>query len=551
MSDESHETNIRNAQFKEFLARHHDRLFSKQWAAPWEREHDKYSEIVQHLQTRDRHRQEVENRVVEERADWAMKSRNFTSRHKLARKDNIDALSAKIAIADQVQLARGERVHRDAEFEKWLKKCDEQSTSLYKWYSIGLGEFELEGWEMRVYNTLDRVRYYFGHPGGTHIFRHIEQEPSYLEDMFAAEMYENPYCNHLKINHNDRRYSYSFCGLVPRTVQEYIARFEIVCPKAVQLLDSLLLFNKSCSKSANDNPDSFAGTATSVTPDQLEELFNGWIALAKADATSLTWAQEKARSHHLVLECAYLLESIEGQQEGFMANGMIRLFSVALQLATGTYLVGLINKYAELVGEEGLDEFLLRRNFDSCLLISSNVEENIHDFFKAPGFTVDPLHPSSRFRHLDVQPALDEIDALTCEQDELDPEGSDSLLSDLSGFDSDSHIDHSERSSSGDSANPPAADTSTLAFYHPTDPALPENWDPPYPGYVGGRFRSEADNDANHLEVEVDHNLEEQEDDDQEEEESEQLNASNKRSRAQPTHSVKRARTYSSESYRP
>ncbi|KAG5994509.1 hypothetical protein E4U52_001081 [Claviceps spartinae] len=544
MSDESHETRIRNVQFDEFLARHHDRLFSKQWATPWEREHDKYSEIIQHLQARDRYRQEIENRVVEERADWAIRSRKFTPRHKLACKDNIDALSAKIAIADQVQLARGERVHRDAEFEKWLKKCDEQSTSLYKWYSIGLGEFEIEGWEMRVYNTLDHVRYYFGHPGGTHIFRHIEQEPSYLDEMFAAEMHENPYLKHLNINHNDERYSYSFCGLVPRAIQEYIARFEIVCPKAVQLLGSLLLFNESCSKSANDNPDSFAGTATSVTPIQLEELFKGWIALAKSDAASLKWSQEKARSHHLVLECAYLLGSIEGQQEGFMANDMIRLFSVTLQLATGTYLGSLVNEYAELVGKEGLDEFLLRRNFDSCLLISSNVEENIHDFFKAPGFTVDPLHPSSRFRHLHVQPALDKIDALTRQQDELDPEGSDSSLSDLSGFDSDSPIDHSERSSSGDSANPPAADTSTLAFYHPTDPAVPENWDPPYPGYVGGRFRSEADNDANHLEVEVDNDLEE-------EEENEQLNANNKRSRARPTHSVKRARSYSSESYRP
>ncbi|KAG5955897.1 hypothetical protein E4U58_006851 [Claviceps cyperi] len=548
---------IRDAQFKEFLARH---CLIKPWAAPRETEHDKYSEIVQHLQARDCHRQDVENRVVKERAEWAIRSRRFTPQRKLACKRNIEAL---FAMADQVQLAWGERVHGDAEFEKFLKKCAEQSTSLFKSYSIRLGDFGDEcSRKMRVYDTLDHVRYYFGNPGGKYIFRYTEQKPSYFDEMFAEGMHEDPWHNYLNINHNDRRDTYSFCGLVPRTVQEYIARFEIVCPKVVQLLGSLLLFNDSCSKSTNDELDSFAGTATSVTLIQLQKLYNGLAALAMSD---IHWVQNKARPHHLILECAYLLGSIEGQQEGFMANAMIMLFSDALQLAAGTHLGCLVDDYAKLVEEEGLDEFLLRKNLDSCILISGKIKENIHDFFKAPGFTVDPLHPSSRFRHLHVQPALDKVDALIHQKDEVDAEDLGSSLSDLSGFDSVSHSDHlssgesanppaansSTPPSSGDSANPPAADFSTLAFYHPTDLAVPEKWDPRYPGYVGGRLQSEADNDTNHLEVEVANDLEEEEDEDQEEEESEQLNANHKRSRAQPTHSVKHARTYSSESYRP
>ncbi|KAG6023390.1 hypothetical protein E4U19_004425 [Claviceps sp. Clav32 group G5] len=540
----SDKTEIRDAEFKKFLAKRSLLMF-QQWAATRETEHNTYSEIVERLQARDRHRQDAENRVVEERADWAIISRHFTPQRRRACKENIDAL---FAIADQVQLARGERVHRDAKFEEFLKNCAEQRTSLFKWYWIRLGDRgDQDSREMRVYNTLEHVRYYFGNPGGKYIFQHTEQEQSYYDMMFPEGMNDDPWHEYLNINHNDRRDTYSFCGLVPRTIQEYIARFEIVCPKVVQLLGSLLVFEDSRSQSANDKLDSFAGTATSVTPTQLLELYNGWVALA--NSPNLSWAQKQARSHHLVLECAYLLGSIEGQQEGFMANAMIALFSDALQLAVGTNFECLVEEYAKLVEEEGFDELLQRKNLDSCILISSKIKENIYDFFKAPGFTVDPLHPSSRFRHLHVQPALDKVDALKHQEAEpLDPEGSDSSLSDPPDSDSGPDSDHpssgqsanppaadsSTHLSSGDSANLPAADSSTLAFYHSTDPAVPEHWDPRYPGYVGGRFRSEADND-NHLE----------------EEEIEQLNANNKRSRAQPTHRVKRARAYSSESYRP
>ncbi|KAG5938828.1 hypothetical protein E4U59_003557 [Claviceps monticola] len=559
---------IRDAQFMEFLAR---RRLSQVWTAQRETELARYSKIVQDLEARDRHRQEVESRVVEQRAYWAIASRNFTPQRNLACKDNINAL---FAIADKVQLAWAKRVHGDAEFEKFLKDYAEQHSSLCKWYWIRLGDFgDEDSKETRVFKTLDHVRYYFGNPGGKYIFRHTEYEPSYYEQFFAEEFrwHKHPWRKYLTNNRNDLRNTYSFCGLVPRTVQEYMARFEIVCPMVVQLLGSLLLFNDSCSKSANDELDPFEGTATSVTPIQLLNLYNDWVALKKSDAPFLLWAQKKARTHHLIPECAYLLGSIEGQQEGFMANAMIMLFAVALQIAAGTHLECLADDYAKLVAEEGLDEFLEEKNLDSCILISSDIKENIHDFFKAPVFTVDPLHPSNRFRHLHTQLALDKVDALIHQEDEksdsdpLDPEGSDSSLSDLSGFDFrfDPNIpssreaanppatDSSTHLSSVESANPPAANSSTLALYHPTDPAIPEHWDPRYPGHVGGRFQSEADNDANHSEVEVDNHLEEKEDGGQEEEEGEQLNTNNKRCRAQPTHSVKRARTHSSESYRP
>ncbi|CCE28410.1 uncharacterized protein CPUR_01885 [Claviceps purpurea 20.1] len=532
---------LRDAQFMEYVAR---RRLSHVWTAQRETELARYSKIVKDLEARDRHRQEVENRVVEQRAYWAIASRNFTPQRKLACKDNINAL---FAIADQVQLAWAERVHGDAKFEKFLKEYAEQHNSLCKWYWIRLGDFgDEDSKETRVYKTLDHVRYYFGNSGGKYIFRHTEQEPSYYERFFPEEFWwhKHPWSKYLTNNSNDLQIAYTFCGLVPRTVQEYIARFEIVCPMVVQLLGSLLLFNDSCSKSANDELDSFEGTATSVTPTQLLKLYNGWVALEESDASFLLWAQKKARTHHLILECAYLLGSIEGQQEGFMANVM--LFAGALQLAAGTHLECLADDYAKLVAEEGFNEFLEEKNLDSCILISSDIKENIHDFFKAPVFTVDPLHPSNRFRHLHAQPALDKVDALIHQEDEnsnsdpLDTEGSDSSLSDLSDFDFNLNPDNPL---SGEPANLPATDSSTLALYHPTDPAVPEHWDPRYPGYVGGHFHSEAGNDANHLE--------EEEDDGQEEEESEQLNTNNKRCRAQPTYSVKRARTYSSGSYRP
>ncbi|KAG6061720.1 hypothetical protein E4U17_000060 [Claviceps sp. LM77 group G4] len=524
----SDKTDVRDAEFKKFLTQRSLLMF-QQWAAKRETEHDKYSEIVQRLQARDRDREDAEKRVVKERAAWAIRSRYFTPQRRRACKEIIDAF---FAIADQVQLARGERVDGDAKFEDFLKNCAEQSTSLFKWYWIRLGDRgDEDSREMRVYNTLDHVRYYFGNPGGKYIFRHTEQIPSYYDMMFPEGMNDDPWHEYLNINHNDRRDTYSFCGLVPRTIQEYIARFEIVCPKVVQLLGSLLLFEDSCSQSANDKLDSFTGTVTSVTSTQLLELYNGWVALAKSP--NLSWAQKQARSHHLVLECAYLLGSIEGQQKGFMANPMIALFSDTLQLAAGTNFGCLVDEYAKLVAEEGFDELLERKNLDSCILISSKIEEDIHDFFNAPGFTVDPLHPSRRFRHLHVQPALDKVDALIHQEAKsLDPQGSDSSLSGPPDSDPGPDPDHpssgqsanppaadsSTHLSSGDSANPPAADSSTIAFYHPTDPAVPEHWDPLYPGYVGGRFRSEADND-NHLE----------------EEEVEQLNANNKRIRAQPT----------------
>ncbi|KAG5929584.1 hypothetical protein E4U53_002428 [Claviceps sorghi] len=539
------------AQWQEFLVRNH---LVELWKMEHGTEQERYGEIVQHLEAEEKRRHELEQKIVQERERWAIMSRYFSTKRRRRLQRDLNTL---FSTAHQVELSWANRVNREADFNRALHECAQPGHSVFKRFMIRLGDFgDEDAREIAVHNTLDLSRYYFGSPGGRYIFRHENAEPSHFDE---ACYYTAAWDSLLENNHDELPATYTFCGLVPRTLKEYTARFRIVCAKVEQLLHSIVAFTGN----TRDELATFPDKADSLTRTQLADLHKAWERLVLSDDATLRWAREKTRAHTLILECAHLVSRIGNHVDAFMDQ--IKPLADTLQLATGRHGGRLIDGYDELLADEALQMLLQKRQVEQCVLINSNIEENIHDFFKDPRFIVDPLHPLNRFTRLDVQSALDQVDRLSQldKGDEAASSSSDSELSDpphsiaelSEGPDPDGDL---WTLPSPNHSNPPPRDsTSSSAGHslpgspHPRDPAYPELWDPRSPGHVGPRRIDDAD-----VPIEVD-GRDAEADEDEEENEAHHIGTNStshelRQNRRQlPPRSPKRKRRLSSASLTP
>ncbi|KAG6009290.1 hypothetical protein E4U21_002894 [Claviceps maximensis] len=421
----SNPTRSREEEWQDFVARHS--VLRDLWTMVHETEQTKYGKIVEDLEAQDKHRHELEKRLVDERRQWAVMSRYFSSNRRERCKKGMDAL---FAAADKVQLAWAERVRQKDKFEKMLLVCAQPNQSAFKWLMIRLGDIgDADVQETRLYNTLRRVRYYFGCPGGTYIFRHKADDLSHFDEAFMDTAWWDSF---LKNNPNEMESTYNFCGLVPRTLKEYTARFRLICAKVLQLLGSIISFSGEASNELALFPES----ADSMTRSQLLDLHIEWKKLVVSDDAKLRWAQGKMRTHTLILECAYLFGRIGNLAYGLMDQ--MKPLAYTLELATGLHSGQLIEAYNEVMAHEGLRVLLRKRQVDQCLLIQSDIKEDIHDYFSARRYTLDPLHPLNRFSRLNVQSDLDRVAELSKldEGDEADSENSHSESLDTPNSDS-------------------------------------------------------------------------------------------------------------------
>ncbi|KAG5920692.1 hypothetical protein E4U42_006096 [Claviceps africana] len=473
----------REALWQEFMARSH---VLELWTMKHDTEQARYGQIVQDLEAQEKHRQEIEQKIVEERRKWAMMSRSFSSKRRQRLQKGLDVL---FSTARRVELSWANRVKREADFKRALDEYAQPGGFVFKWFTIRLGDFgDEDAREIAVHNTLHFSRYYFGSPGGRYIFRHAAAESSYFEE---ASRYSAAWNSLLENNHDELPQTYTFCGLVPRTLKEYTARFHVVCAKVAHLLGSIVVFTGHSGDELATFPP---GKADSVTRTQLADLHDAWEKLVQGDDAKVRWAQEKTRTHTLILECAYLIAIIGHHVNAFLHQ--MKPLTDTLQLATGLHGERLVDDYDELLAREALHSLLQKRQVEQCVLISGDIEENIHDFFKAPRFIVDPLHPLNRFTRLDVQLALDQVETLSYldQGDELSD--SDSELSDPP----DSVAELSELPDPGSelwtSSSPHRSSSPTRDPTSSTDHSLlpsPHCQDSRYPGHVGPCRIEEAD----------------------------------------------------------
>lgn len=351
----------RDAKWQQFLTRHH---LLDLWTMGHDTEQTRYAQIVQDLEHQEKVREELEKKVVMEQRQWAVMSRHLSSVRRQRCQEGLNSLSA---TADKVQLAWAKRVNQEAAFERVVKVCAKPGRSAFRSYMIQVGDFgDNTAKDVPVYITLHRSRYYFGSPGGRYILRH---KPAELSRFDEASRWTAAWNSLLDTNQDDLPQRYTFCGLVPRTLKEYMARFQIVCPKVVQLLGSIVSFNGN----ASDELATFPDKATSISPRQLIDLHNEWKKMVLSDNDKLGWAQGKTRTHTLVLECAYLFGRIANYANGFIEQ--MKPLADTLQLATGLHGGQLIDIYDEALAHEAINALLQRRRTEQCLLIGSEIKE--------------------------------------------------------------------------------------------------------------------------------------------------------------------------------
>ncbi|KAG6038242.1 hypothetical protein E4U41_004388 [Claviceps citrina] len=575
------------------------------WSAIPETEQKRYRQIVEDLEAEDEVRRMSEKMIVEERRKWAVRSRLWAPRRRERCQGSLDAL---FKAADMVQLAWAKRVHQKAAFDRAHRACAE-GTGRSRWIRLGDSLVDDDGARKKVVHaTLHQSRYYFGNPGGRYIFRHATPEKHPNEASSGADMggywHDASWERLLQVNEDELPGSYKFCGIVPRTMKEHTARFAIICPKVMRLLGSLILFYNSISHGngngngngnemdnddKNDNADNhnhndsnghsnnhnhissnghnnnyhyrmgdeqmelllatFPETATSVTPFQLVNLMRMWDQLpTDDDEEARGWMHEKARNHPLVLECASLLFTIGKVAQGFLW----RLWPVAytMYLATGWQASSLVNAYDAMLEQEAMIELLQKKNVEQCILISSEIQEDIHTFFQDRRFKVDPLHPLNRFKHIDVRPTLDELEKLLQLDDDDDDTVTDSELS--HPLDSNVRLSESPDPESelykylSSPALPRASSTQLVDRWLSDfwDPEKTDVWNPPYPWSDAEDCGSETTETLGGDEI-----IEESDEAAEEQQEDTDSSDSSLNSERKPTHAAKRRRRFSSESY--
>ncbi|QPG98924.1 hypothetical protein C2857_000380 [Epichloe festucae Fl1] len=394
----------------------------------------KYGPIVQGLEAEEDKRRRMEQRIVQDQEYWATRSRYFSLKHRRRCQDTLRELSS---TADMVQLAWAERSNNNTAFQTSMKRYQQNGGRCAKRFKIRLGDFgDEDARELDVHKTLYNSRYYFGHTGGKYIFRHgtnrssAHPTSSSSGAVFAPSepcSWQNPcWDSLLQVNEDELQQTYTFCGVVPRTMKEYGARFRVICPKVVRMLRSLVTFGDPVSE-AQIHLQLAKYADADISRTQLVDLHDKWMERVFDDGPKRRWARDKTKTHPLILECAFLIVTIGALERGFEIC-MAHLFRT-LQLATGMSGHAMTDAYERIVSQEAFDELLHKRNVENCLLFSGEVQENIHHFFKDCRFESDPVHPLNRFNCLNVESTLAKLDGLS-QLDDTDTESSDSELSD-------------------------------------------------------------------------------------------------------------------------
>ncbi|GAB0132293.1 hypothetical protein EsDP_00000734 [Epichloe bromicola] len=422
----------REDQWQRYLTRHD---LQSLWTSAYETEQTKYGPIVQGLEAEEDKRRRMEQRIVQDQEYWATRSRYFSPKRRRRCQDTLRELSS---TADMVQLAWAERSNNNTTFQTSLKQNQQNGGRFAKRFKIRLGDSgDEDAREPDVHTTLYNSRYYFGHTGGKYIFRHGTKRSgahpvsSSSGTVFAPPSGPCPWQNPcwdslLQINEDELPQTYTFCGVVPRTMKEYGARFRVICPKVVQMLGSLVAFGDPVSE-AQSRYQLAKYADADISHTRLVDLHGKWVERVLDDGPKRRWARDKTKTHPLILECAFLIVTIGALEHGFRIC-MAQLFRT-LQLATGMSDHAMTDAYERIVSQEAFDELLHKRNVENCLLFSGEVQENIHHFFKDCRFESDPVHPLNRFNCLNVESTLAKVDDLS-QLDDSDTESSDSELSD-------------------------------------------------------------------------------------------------------------------------
>ncbi|KAM4067051.1 hypothetical protein HRG_001056 [Hirsutella rhossiliensis] len=376
-------------------------------------EQDRYGPILARLAASHESRMAAQEEIVREKERWSLLMRRSA--------DRLEPHTAKVQeimdLADAVQLEWAEKKalddrHARREAEWWPRVFSPKRVRIGDWA-------DEDTKEMAVSSTLFDPRYYLGHQGGDYIFQYRDEDdtndleatvPTDKGPEMAWEPWRHPgWHSILAYGPEDLPKRLTYCGQVPRPVKEYTARLQVLVPAIAKMIVSLVGFHRA---GGNDEPlgqqlrELAALDSTSSRAD-LGRLLELWTnEFAEKDGRAPDEMRERLRRSAKVSEFVHVLGKVAAIGAETLLHEWMAVVLV-LEKSTGWRLCEMLEIEYIRIARRAFHELLHKKDFEHLLVLEVPGTEYIHEFYLAPRFRSDPLHPSRRYACRDVSAQLE------------------------------------------------------------------------------------------------------------------------------------------------
>ncbi|PHH84741.1 hypothetical protein CDD83_1470 [Cordyceps sp. RAO-2017] len=377
---------------------------------PWDdsreqTEAERYGPVLAHLAEAEKRKERAEDRLLDEKEFWCTKLRR--QRDRLA--PYMDRINEVCAAADKVLESRADRTTLEARHAKAMRACEDRLPRALPHETIWLGDWDDEdSRQLKVVNSLARTAYYLGHEGGTFIFRYLARaDPNALQDEAAEDTPSWDPLGSLSILESDPGRladDFTYCGQVPRPLEEYFCRLTMLLPDVFKMVASLIGFHLGPDESRAtklrelcERSDPAPGLEAA---DQVM-LFASWVETFPEEKSVPDHGRCRLRRSGKVLELVRVFAKIGAARVLRWHKFLIH----TLEMATGCSFRQLIELNDMRLAQEAFAKLLVKREVDEVFVFKDSLTMDVHDFYRQDLFRFDPSHHSRRYQRPDVSEA--------------------------------------------------------------------------------------------------------------------------------------------------
>lgn len=274
----------------------------------------RYGPVAEFLRRKEADYVRGEDRVRQIRCDWLSLRRRRSpfgvSSSALAAEAAVDGAASAIDVSrSETRLADEKGKHR--------QQLSERSTYglLHTFKTISISGATEEPAHVKVRTSLMNTTYYQGYAGGDYVMRYRAPQNTMTNETQSLGQKGNskpafnapePLDDPIPLN---ARQNFTYCGQVPRPIQEYLYRMEIVLADVIAILTSGLCFHLFPSAQAMHPHFELLTHIQSATNEQIGDLYSLWTtAFAKKPFPDTL--REDIRHCARIHEFAYLFEQL-------------------------------------------------------------------------------------------------------------------------------------------------------------------------------------------------------------------------------------------------